>query len=50
MGTLYIIHGHGTGSMKKAVREALALEPMVERYEDAPNAEGGSGCTIAYLR
>mmetsp|Transcript_9579 Transcript_9579/g.18740 ORF Transcript_9579/g.18740 Transcript_9579/m.18740 type:complete len:940 (-) Transcript_9579:175-2994(-) len=50
MGTLYVIHGRGTGSMRKYVREVLAEEPMVERFEDAPESEGGNGCTIAYLR
>merc|ERR1712087_880777 len=49
-GTLYVIHGRGTGSMRNYVREVLADEPLVERFDDAPEDEGGSGCTIAYLR
>jgi len=37
------------GAMREAVRRALEEEPLVARFEDAPEAEGGSGCTIAYL-
>ena len=50
VGTLFVIHGHGSGALKKRVRELLKEEPMVTRMEDAPQYEGGSGCTIAYLR
>lgn len=50
IGTLFVIHGHGTGSLKRRVRELLAEEPLVKRVEDAPNNEGGAGCTIAYLK
>ena len=49
VGTLFVIHGHGTGALKKRVRELLKEEPMVTRMEDAPQNEGGAGCTIAYL-
>ena len=49
VGTLWVIHGHGTGSLKKKVRELLAEEPSVRRVEDAPAKEGGAGVTIAYL-
>ena len=40
----------GTGSLRTAVREMLATEPLVARFEDAPQTEGGDGCTIAYLK
>jgi len=50
LGTLFVIHGHGTGSLRKAVRELLSEDPAVASFEDAPQYEGGSGCTIAYLR
>ena len=50
IGTLWVIHGHGTGALKKRVRELLREEPMVKRIEDAPQREGGAGCTIAYLK
>ena len=48
-GSLWVIHGHGTGSLKKRVRELLNDDPLVVRIEDAPQTEGGTGCTIAVL-
>ena len=45
-----IIHGHGTGALRGAVREHLAQSPYVRRFEEADRAHGGDGATIAYLR
>lgn len=50
LGTLWVIHGHGTGALKQRVRELLSEEPAVVKCEDAPQEEGGSGCTVAFLR
>ena len=50
LGSLWVIHGHGTGSLKKRVRELLLEDPLVSRIEDAPQREGGQGCTVAVLR
>ena len=44
-----IIHGKGTGAMKKAVREALHTHPHVKRFEGGKDEEGGEGVTIAFL-
>ena len=44
-----IIHGKGTGAMKKAVREALHTNPHVKRFEGGKDEEGGDGVTIAFL-
>jgi DNA mismatch repair protein MutS2 len=44
-----VIHGHGTGALRAAVREELARHPLVERAEPAPPEQGGDGATIAYL-
>jgi DNA mismatch repair protein MutS2 len=44
-----IIHGHGTGALRKAVAELLADHPHVARYAAAPQDQGGSGATIAQL-
>ena len=32
------------------VRELLLEDPLVSRIEDAPQREGGQGCTVAVLR
>lgn len=45
-----IIHGKGTGMLRKKVKEYLRHHPLVKKQEDAEPAEGGSGVTIAYLR
>lgn len=50
VGSLWVIHGHGTGALKKRVRELLNEEPMVKRIADAPANEGGAGCTVAYFK
>lgn len=47
--TFKIIHGYGTGVLRKAVREYLDRLPYKIRYEDAPYHEGGMGATIVYL-
>lgn len=48
--TLRIVHGHGTGRLKAAVREALRGHPAIAQVEDAPQAQGGSGATVITLR
>ncbi|MGD9694334.1 MAG: Smr/MutS family protein [Thermoleophilia bacterium] len=44
-----VVHGHGTGALRAAVREELARHPLVARAEPAPPERGGDGATIAYL-
>jgi DNA mismatch repair protein MutS2 len=46
---LCIVHGIGTGALRKAVRELLASSPYVARSEDAPPDRGGDGATLARL-
>jgi DNA mismatch repair protein MutS2 len=45
-----IVHGHGTGRLKAAVRAALKGHPGIARIEDAPQAQGGAGATLVTLR
>jgi DNA mismatch repair protein MutS2 len=44
-----IIHGMGTGALRRAVREYLANSPYCASYNEASRAEGGGGVTIADL-
>jgi DNA mismatch repair protein MutS2 len=44
-----IVHGMGTGALRRAVREFLADSPYCSSYNEAPRAEGGGGVTIAEL-
>jgi DNA mismatch repair protein MutS2 len=48
--TVFIIHGHGTGALRKAVREFLATSPYVERYRPGGAGEGGDGVSVVSLR
>jgi DNA mismatch repair protein MutS2 len=45
-----IVHGHGTGRLKKAVREAIKGHPGISSIEDAPQAQGGAGATLVSLK
>ncbi len=44
-----IVHGKGTGALRRAVRHFLDEHPLVTSYEAAREAEGGEGATIAHL-
>jgi DNA mismatch repair protein MutS2 len=46
---LVIVHGVGTGALRRAVREQLARSRYVERFESATQDEGGDGATIVWL-
>ena len=47
---LRIIHGHGTGRLKSALRAYLRDSPYVGEFRPGDRAEGGDGVTIARLR
>ncbi len=44
-----IIHGFGTGTLRKAVREHLRKHPAVKSWRPGADNEGGDGATIAVL-
>jgi DNA mismatch repair protein MutS2 len=48
--TVFIIHGHGTGALRKVVREYLATSPYVERFRPGGTGEGGDGVSVVSLR
>jgi DNA mismatch repair protein MutS2 len=45
-----VIHGKGTGTLRKAVHTYLASHPLVEGFHLADVNQGGSGATIAMLQ
>ncbi len=45
-----IIHGHGTGALRRGLREFLANHPHVERYTDEAPERGGAAVTVVELR
>lgn len=44
-----LIHGHGTGRLRSAVRAELARHPAVESHRPGRQGEGGNGVTVATL-
>jgi DNA mismatch repair protein MutS2 len=46
---LEIVHGVGTGALRRAVREHLSASPFVKQVVDAPADAGGDGATQAEL-
>lgn len=46
----FILHGHGTGAMKAAVRDHVAGLSHVEHWEPAAKEEGGDAFTVCWLR
>ncbi len=47
---VYIIHGHGTGALRRAVRGHLPQSRYVDRFRRGEANEGGNGVTIAFLK
>ena len=43
---LRIIHGHGTGKLRRALAEFFDGHPLIEKFEAAPAEQGGTGVTI----
>ena len=47
---LRIVHGHGTGQLRRAVAGFLKDHPLVANFETAPQNQGGGGATIVELK
>lgn len=45
-----LIHGKGTGALRKAVRALLSEHPLVASFRDGEPSEGGGGATVAALK
>jgi len=45
-----IIHGKGTGALRKAIQGYLQDHPGVKSYRNGQAGEGGFGVTVVYLR
>jgi len=49
LASLRIIHGKGTGALRRAVEELLATHPLVTSHRPGEPHEGGAGATVAVL-
>lgn len=47
---LFLIHGHGTGALRSALRSDLPDHALVERLHPADAADGGDGVTVVWLK
>ncbi len=47
---LTVVHGKGTGALRKAIHSMLRQHPAVDSFRDGELSEGGSGVTIVTLQ
>ncbi len=45
-----IVHGFGTGQLRKGLHAFLKTHPLVEKFHQAPENQGGGGATIVELK
>jgi DNA mismatch repair protein MutS2 len=45
-----VIHGYGTGQLRRAVAAYLEGHPLVARFQLAPTDQGGGGVTVVELK
>ena len=50
LSPVYIIHGHGTGVLKSAVRDFISTSPYVAKYRVGEDTEGGDGVSVIDIK
>lgn len=50
LSPVYIIHGHGTGALKSAVRDFISTSPYVAKYRVGEDTEGGDGVSVIDIK
>jgi DNA mismatch repair protein MutS2 len=46
---VFLLHGHGTGALRDAIRKELARSPYVARFRGGAPEQGGEGVTLVWL-
>jgi DNA mismatch repair protein MutS2 len=47
---LRLVHGHGTGQLRRAIAGFLKKHPLVATFGPAPREQGGEGATVVELK
>lgn len=50
LGEVRVVHGVGTGALRRAVRENLRGHPLVRSFRGGEQHEGGGGATVVILK
>lgn len=50
LAAVRVVHGHGTGALRSAVRACVAQHPLVARWAPADPAAGGQAVTVVEMR
>lgn len=50
LSPVYIIHGHGTGALKQAIRDFLKTSPYVAKFRVGGESEGGDGVSVVDIK
>ncbi len=48
--TAFVVHGHGTGALRTAVRSHLGRHKGIQTFRAGEPNEGGDGVTVAFLK
>jgi len=46
---VWVVHGHGTGALKTALRKYLSTSPYAKSFRAGEAGEGGDGVTVVYM-
>jgi len=49
LDVVFLLHGHGTGALRAAIRQELARSPYVARSRGGASEEGGEAVTVVWL-
>jgi DNA mismatch repair protein MutS2 len=48
--SIRVVHGYGTGQLRRAIAGFLKHHPLVAHFEEAPADQGGGGVTVVELK